>query len=62
MDKDTLMKMDPNMAVSIVNLKLRDFYCSLSDFCEDIGVDEKALQERFSAYGYDYKSDINQFR
>lgn len=62
MDKDSLMKMDPNIAVSIINLKLRDFYSSLSVFCDDIGVDQLALETRLLSYGYTYKVDINQFR
>ena len=29
MDKETLLKMDPHILVSMVNMKLRDFYGSL---------------------------------
>ena len=28
MDKETLIKMDPNILVSMVNMKLRDYYSS----------------------------------
>lgn len=62
MDRDSLMKMDPNIAVSIINLKLRDFYPSLAEFCDDIGVNQEELESRLLAYGYVYKSDVNQFR
>lgn len=62
MDKDSLMNMDPHIAVSIINLKLRDFYSSLRDFCEDIGAEQHELEERLYKYGYTYKVDINQFR
>lgn len=62
MDKDSLMNMDPNIVVSIINLKLRDFYSSLSAFCDDIGVNQEELERRLLAYGYVYKDDVNQFR
>lgn len=62
MDKDSLMEMDPNIAVSIINLKLRDFYSSLSEFCNDIGADQQSLENKLSKHGYTYKEDINQFR
>ena len=35
MDRETLMKMDPNMLLSIVNMKLRDQFNSLGAFCDD---------------------------
>jgi len=62
MDKDSLMNMDPNIAVSIINLKLRDFYTSLREFCDDIGLDQEELECRLLIHGYVYKRDVNQFR
>lgn len=62
LDKDSLMEMDPNIAVSIINLKLRDFYSSLSEFCDDIGADQQSLESKLLKHGYTYKEDINQFR
>ena len=34
---------DPNMLLSIINTKLRDFYESLEDLCEDLDYDIEDL-------------------
>ena len=52
---------DAVMLLSVVNMKLRDFYPSLEAFCEaaEIGVDE--LKEKMAAIDYEYDRDANQF-
>lgn len=62
MDKETLLNMDPHMLVSILNLKLRDFYSSLDIFCDDIGISKSQLEEKLNKFGYYYESNINQFK
>ena len=62
MEKETLLKMDPHMLVSILNLKLRDFYSSLDIFCDDIGINREELEEKLNKAGYFYESNINQFK
>lgn len=62
MEKETLLKMDPHMLVSILNLKLRDFYSSLDIFCDDIGINREELEEKLNKVGYFYESNINQFK
>lgn len=52
---------DPVMLLSFVNLKLRDFYPSLSAMCEDLDVDEAQITERLSGINYRYDADRNQF-
>ena len=43
---------DPNMLLSIINMKLRDGdYDSLSDMCQSLGVDENLLVIRLSEAG-----------
>lgn len=49
------------MLLSVVNMKLRDFYPSLPAFCEDAGVDEAELKERLAAIDYEYDAESNQF-
>lgn len=62
MDKTNYIAMDPNILLSIVNMKLRDFYNNLSSLCEDMEVNEEDLKEKFIKIGYNYDETINQFR
>ena len=34
----SLLDMDPNILVSMVNMKLRDFYSNLDQYCEDVDI------------------------
>ncbi len=52
---------DANMLFSYINMKLRDFYPSLDDFCEDTGEDKGAIEEKLSAIGCRYDVKKNQF-
>lgn len=52
---------DPVMLLSFVNLKLRDFYPSLAEMCEDLDVDEAQITERLAGINYSYDADRNQF-
>lgn len=53
--------MDINIAYSMVNMKLRDFYSSLDDFCENEEVDRDTLLARFKDNGFIYNEETNQF-
>ena len=52
---------DPIMLLSVVNLKLRDFYPSLDALCDDMDADRDALCKALSAVGYAYDAARNQF-
>lgn len=52
---------DPVMLLSYANLKLRDYYKNLDDFCENEDVDKQALLDKLSGIGYVYKEENNQF-
>ena len=52
---------DPIMLLSVVNLKLRDFYPSLDTLCEDLEADKAALCAALAAAGYEYDAQRNQF-
>ena len=52
---------DPAMLLSFINLKLRDFYPSLAEMCEDLDVDEAQITERLAGINYSYDADRNQF-
>ena len=52
---------DPIMLLSVVNLKLRDFYPSLDALCDDLDTDKDALCRALAAVGYAYDAARNQF-
>ena len=52
---------DPIMLLSVVNLKLRDFYKDLDALCDDMDADKADLCAKLSATGYEYDPQRNQF-
>ena len=62
MDKSNYISMDSNILLSIINMKLRDFYSNLDSLCEDMEINKEALKEKFNKIGYSYDETINQFR
>ena len=52
---------DPNILLSMINTKLRDFYSSLEDLCEDLDYDIEEINDILNPIGYYYNSDKNQF-
>lgn len=55
------LTMDINIAYSMINMKLRDFYSSLDDLCEDMEISREELTEHFEKNGYIYNENTNQF-
>jgi hypothetical protein len=52
---------DPFMLLSVINTKLRDYYSSLDDLCNDMQLDAKELEEKLAAAGFEYDSELNRF-
>lgn len=52
---------DPNMLLSFVNLKLRDYYSSLEAMCDDMDVSSKEIEEKLNHMGYFYDGQLNKF-
>lgn len=52
---------DPAILLSFVNTKLRDFYDSLDEMCDDMELDRKEIEDKLSLIGYKYKEERNQF-
>ncbi|MDY3971735.1 MAG: DUF4250 domain-containing protein [Clostridia bacterium] len=52
---------DPAILLSFVNTKLRDFYGSLDEMCDDMELDRKEIEDKLSLIGYKYKEERNQF-
>ena len=57
---DNLPK-DPMMLMSLINMKLRDFYPSLDALCEDMDIDKGQLLEKLASAGFEYNQDLNKF-
>ena len=62
MDRDSIIAMDPNILLSVINMQLRDTFSSLEGLCEDMDVSEKEICEKLNAIGCTYIRKINQFR
>lgn len=52
---------DPILMLGVVNTKLRDFYVSLDDLCEDMQVDRAEITEKLKGIDYEYDRSRNQF-
>ena len=52
---------DPMMLFSMVNMKLRDFYSSLDELCEDMNVDKDSLIRKLNSVGFEYSQENNKF-
>lgn len=52
---------DPVMLMSVINLKLRDFYSNFDALCEDMNVDKSELLKKLSSAGFEYDEEHNQF-
>ena len=57
-----MLPQDPAMLVSYLNLKLRDYYDSLSALCEDEDISEDELLARLTESGYRYDRETNCIR
>lgn len=61
MDITNYKEMDTYMLLSIINLKLRDYYSNLDIMCEDLSLDKEILGQRLKECGYIYSEENNQF-
>ena len=57
-----MMPRDPAMLLSFVNMRLRDQYSRLDEFCEAENVNRKLLMERLAEVNYYYDEKTNQFK
>lgn len=61
MELERILAMDPYIFLSMINMKLRDFYSSLESLCQDWDVDAEVIEDKLTAAGYVYNRDSNQF-
>ena len=52
---------DPNMLFSFINMKLRDFYPSLTELCNDLDIDQQVIEKILNEAGYEYNEELNKF-
>lgn len=52
---------DPVMIMSVVNMKLRDFYSSLDALCQDLNIDKEELCDKLKGAGFEYDKEQNKF-
>ncbi|WP_297518367.1 DUF4250 domain-containing protein [uncultured Clostridium sp.] len=62
MEINNYKTMDPYMLLSIVNLKLRDFYTSLDSLCDDLNIDKVELEKTLKEKDFEYIESVNQFK
>ncbi|MCI5727760.1 MAG: DUF4250 domain-containing protein [Clostridium sp.] len=55
------INMDANILLSIINMKLRDFYSNLDYLCDDLDINKSDLIEKLSQINYSYSKANNQF-
>ena len=53
---------DPVMLLSFINMKLRDEYATLQDFCLANDVEKEAVIEKLAGVGFQYDENTRQFR
>ena len=52
---------DPAMLLSVVNMKLRDFYDSVDALCDDLDAERESIEKTLAGIGYTYDAEKNQF-
>lgn len=52
---------DPMILFSFVNMKLRDYYPSLAAMCDDMGIEQTALEAKLATVGFEYSAEHNKF-
>lgn len=62
MTAEEIQNMDVNILLSIINLKLRDFYKNLDSLCYDMDISKEILIEKLEGGNYKYDASLNQFK
>jgi len=57
-----MLPADDNILLSYVNMKLRDGYSSLDEFCAEEDIPRAEIEEKLAAIGYAYSKELNAFK
>lgn len=52
---------DQIMLMSLINMKLRDFYPSLDELCSQMNIDKSSLISKLAEAGFEYSTENNKF-
>ncbi|RHR32575.1 DUF4250 domain-containing protein [Clostridium sp. AF19-22AC] len=52
---------DPVILLGVINTKLRDYYRTLDDLCDDMDISRTELSGRLKMIDYEYDAGRNQF-
>lgn len=52
---------DPAMLLSVINMKLRDFYPDLDELCKAEDADRTVVEQKLATLKYVYAPERNQF-
>ena len=52
---------DPFMLMSVINMKLRDYYPTLDALCEDMNIDKEIITTTLGSIGMEYNPITNKF-
>lgn len=58
---DMVLPEDPMMLMSVINMKLRDYYSDLDALCEDMDIDRQELEAKLAQAGFEYSTENNRF-
>ena len=56
-----MLPKNPSILLSVVNMKLRDFYENLDDLVEDLDESKEQIILILKEFGYQYDEILNQF-
>ena len=52
---------DPIMLMSLINMKLRDFYPSLDELCSQMNINREELISKLAEANFEYSAELNKF-
>lgn len=52
---------DAAILLSFINTKLRDFYDSFDELCDDLQLDKNIIENKLRSIGYEYNENQNRF-
>lgn len=53
---------NPIILLSVINTKLRDYYTSLDELCDDLDFNKREIEEILNGIGYSYNAEENRFK
>ena len=59
---NNIESMDPNILLSIINMKLRNEFRNFEDLCAYYNLDSDKIKTKLNQIDYYYKNDENQFK